>query len=125
MLQHEDDDADHNHLPVADGVCQAAPKGEQRRQGQQVGVDHPLHPCAGQAKLSLDLRHGDGHDGLVDERHRDGEDHRRQDPVLRSAGGGGADGHHSSLEITQVLWSGNPCWVARHRQTATPEQRQE
>jgi len=83
----EDDDAEGHHPPVAHRVGQPATEGEQRRQCEQVGVDGPLHAGGGQAEFALDLRHGDGHDGLVDERHRDGEDHRRQDQVPGTAWG--------------------------------------
>ena len=46
------------------------PEGEQRGQGDQVAVDHPLHAGRREAELALDVRHGDGDDRLVDERHR-------------------------------------------------------
>ena len=80
----EDDDAEHHHLLVTDRVGQPAPEGEERGQRQQIGVDRPLHARAREPELSLDLGRRDGDDRLVDERHRDGEDHRRQDEVSRS-----------------------------------------
>ena len=83
----EDDDADHDHLLVPDGVGQTAAEGEERGQREQIGVDRPLHPGAGETELLLDLGYGDGDDGLIDEGHRDGEDHRRQDQILRPASG--------------------------------------
>jgi hypothetical protein len=81
----EHDHADRHHAPVTNDVGQPAAEREQRGQGQQVGVDRPLHPGAAQAEFLLDLRDGDGHDGLVDEGHRDREDHRCEDQVLQPA----------------------------------------
>ncbi len=89
--EHEDPHGDHG--AVADGVGQPAAEGEEGGQRHQVGVDGPLDTGARQPEMSLDLGSGDGHDGLVDERHRDGEDHRRQDQVPRPATGGAGDGH--------------------------------
>ena len=77
----EDDHADDAHLGVAEDVRQPAAQGEQRGQGDQVAVHHPLHAGRGQPELALDVRHGDGDDRLVDERHGDREDHRGEDPV--------------------------------------------
>jgi hypothetical protein len=62
-------------------VGQPAAESEEGGQRQQVSVDRPLHAGGGQAEFLLELGHGDGHDGLVDERHRHGEDHRGQDQV--------------------------------------------
>ncbi len=84
-----------------DGVGQPAAEGEQRRQRQQVGVDRPLHAGAGEAELLLDLRRRDRHDRLVDEGHRDGEDHRRQDQVPRLPAGRG-NGRHLRAPSTVV-----------------------
>ena len=66
---------------MPDCVRQAAPEGEQSGQRQQVGVDRPLHAGAGEPELPLDLWDGDRHDRLVDEGHRDGKDHRRQNQI--------------------------------------------
>jgi hypothetical protein len=74
----EDDDTERDHFPVADGVAQAPAEREERRQRQQIGVDRPLHAGAGQTEFVLHFGRGDGHDGLVDERHRHGEDHCRE-----------------------------------------------
>ena len=79
----EHEHADHHHAPAAEHVAEPAPEGEQRRQRQQVAVDHPLRPGPRDRQLALELRDRDRHDRLVDERHRDGEHHRREDEVLR------------------------------------------
>ena len=42
-------------------------------------------PVADSAEVLLQLRHGERDDRLVDERHRDGEDHRRQDQPAAAA----------------------------------------
>ena len=42
----EDDDADQHHPPVAEDVGEPAAEREDRRQRQQVGVDHPLDAAA-------------------------------------------------------------------------------
>ncbi len=77
----EDDHAERDHATVPDGVRQAPAEGEQRRQRQQVGVDRPLHAGARQAELLLHFGRRDRDDRLIDERHRDGEDHRRENQV--------------------------------------------
>ena len=82
----EHDHAERDHLPVADRVGEPAAEGEQGRQRKQVGVDRPLDAGRAQAQFLLDLRHGDRHDRLVDERHRDREDHAGQDQAARSSG---------------------------------------
>ena len=76
-------------------------------------------PVAAQAELLLDLGHGDGHDGLIDEGHRDGEDHRRQDQVLRPAPGG--------LVLAIAIlpagrrWSSRRSGIGRSRVPADPD----
>ena len=77
----EDDDADDAHAPMAEDVRQPTSEGEERGQGEEVGVHHPLDSGGGQAELTLDTRHGDGDDRLVDERHRHREDHCGQNHV--------------------------------------------
>jgi hypothetical protein len=83
----EDDDADHDHAAVAGDVGEAAAEGEQRREREQVAVDDPLHPGRGERKVFLDAGDGDRDDRLVDEGHRDREDHRRQDQFAALAAG--------------------------------------
>src|SRR5664280_244608 len=80
---------------VPDRVRQPAAEREQRGEREQVGVDRPLHAGAREVKLLLNFGRGDRHDRLVDERHRHGKDHRRQDQVLRSPASGSADCHRS------------------------------
>ncbi len=81
----EHDHAERHHLAVPDRVGQAPAEGEQRGQRQQVGVDRPLRAGARQAELLLDFGRGDRDDRLVDEGHRHGEDHRRENQVPRSS----------------------------------------
>ena len=71
----EDDHTDHAHLGVAEDVREPAAQGEQRGQSDQVRVHDPLDPGRRQAQLALDVRHRDGDDRLIDERHGDREDH--------------------------------------------------
>ena len=77
----EDDDADHTHLGVPEDVGESPAEREQRREGDQITVDHPLDARRAEAELALDARDGDGDDRLVDERHGDREDHRGEHPV--------------------------------------------
>ena len=79
----EQDHAERHHLAVPDRVGEPPAEGEQRREREQVGVDRPLRAGARQMQLLLDFGRGDRDDRLVDERHRDREDHRRQDQVPR------------------------------------------
>jgi hypothetical protein len=73
---HESDDADHDHAPVAHDIGDLAAEGEQRRQREQVAVDDPLRPGGRERQLLLEVGNRDGDDRLIDERHRDREDHR-------------------------------------------------
>ena len=86
-------------LLVSDGVGQPAAEREQRRQRQQVGVDRPLDLGVGQAELVLDVGRRDRDDRLIDERHRDREDHRDQNQVARFVLGW-ADTRHAVLPCT-------------------------
>jgi hypothetical protein len=91
----EDDHPEHHHPAVPGDVGQATAEREQRCQRQQVGVDRPLHAAGRQAQVVLDGGRGDRNDGLVDEGHRDREDHRGQDQALRpGAGPGTTEGAH-------------------------------
>ena len=81
----EDDDADHDHAPVPGDVGEPAAEGEQGREREQVAVDDPLHPGRGEREVPLQLGDRDRDDRLVDEGHRDGEDHRREDQLLVGA----------------------------------------
>src|ERR1700749_2824715 len=56
-----------------------AAEGEERREREQVAVDDPLRPGGREVDVFLDRRQRDRDDRLVDEGHRDGEDHRRED----------------------------------------------
>jgi hypothetical protein len=58
-------------------------EGEQRREREQVAVDHPLHAGRREAEVFLKVRDRDRDDRLVDERHRDGEDHRQDEALVR------------------------------------------
>ena len=73
----------HDHHPPAPGdVGELAAEGEQRRQREHVAVDDPLGAGRGEPDVLLQLGHGERDDGLVDEHHRDREDHRREDERL-------------------------------------------
>jgi hypothetical protein len=63
---------------MAGDVREPPTEGEQRRQREQVRVDDPLRAGGRQAEVLLELGHCERDDRLVDERHRDGEDHRRE-----------------------------------------------
>jgi len=105
----EDDHPEHHHPAVPGDVGQPAAEGEQGRQRQQVGVDRPLHAAGGQDQIMLDRRRGDRDDGLVDEGHGDGEDHRRQDQAPRSAARGAA---HRVPPVLAILTSRVSVWAA-------------
>jgi len=75
----EGDDADEHHPPVAEHVGELAAEREQRREREQVAVEDPLRAGRGHAEVVLQVRHGEDDDRLVDEHHRDREDHRDQD----------------------------------------------
>jgi hypothetical protein len=77
----EHDDAERDHPAVTDGVGESPAEREQGSQRQQVGVDSPLHAGVREAELLLHFGRGDRHDRLIDEGHRDGEDHRRENQV--------------------------------------------
>ena len=77
----EHDDAERDHPAVTDGVGESPAEREQCSQRQQVGVDSPLHAGVREAELLLHFGRGDRHDRLIDEGHRDREDHRREDQV--------------------------------------------
>jgi hypothetical protein len=83
--QGEDADPQRHHPPVPERVGQPSAVGEERSQGQQVGVDRPLDPGAREPELTLDVRRRDRDDRLVDEHHRHREDHRRKDEILGPA----------------------------------------
>ena len=90
----DDEDQGADHARSDGGPTESAsrpPSGEERGQGQQIGVDHPLHAGGGKAEFGDDVRRRDRHDRLVDERHRDGEHHRGQRQRLggRASGTGG------------------------------------
>jgi hypothetical protein len=91
----EQRDADQHHPAVAEDVRDPAAEREERRQREQIAVDHPLDGRRRDAELVLDVRHGDGHDGLVDEHHRDGEHHGGERDILLRAGRRGRGRHHS------------------------------
>ena len=77
----ENDDADHAQS-WCDRRCQrGARRARRSSQCQQVAVDHPLHLCRGNDSSRWIFGTAIGDDRLIDERHRDGEDHRRQNPV--------------------------------------------
>ncbi len=98
----EQHDAEHDHLAVPDGVGEPAAEGEQRRQREQVGIDAPLHPGATEAELVLDVGRRDRDDRLVDERHRDREDHRDQDERLGGLGSGHRSAHLMQLRVGEL-----------------------
>jgi hypothetical protein len=74
----ERDHADHDHAAVPGDVREAPAECEQSRQREQIGVHDPLRAGGRQVQVLLELRHGERDDRLVDEGHRDGEDHRRE-----------------------------------------------
>jgi len=96
----EDDDAEHDHAPVAGDVGEAAAEGEEGREREQVAVDDPLHARRREREVVLDRRHRDRDDRLVDEGHRDGEDHRRQDQF---AVGGGRLVHAAPFAVRAAI----------------------
>ena len=66
---------------MAKGVGQAASKGKERSEREQVSIDRPLDSSAGEAQFPLDLGDRDGNDRLVDEGHGHGKNHRCQDQI--------------------------------------------
>ena len=76
------DHADHDHAAVPGYVGEPPAEGKQRGQGQQVAVHHPLHSGRRKREVLLQLGNGDRDDRLVDEGHRDGEDHRHENEPL-------------------------------------------
>ena len=111
--------ADQHHPLAPEHVAELAAEREQRRQREQVAVDHPLRAGRGQRQLLLDLRDRDRDDRLVDERHRDGEHHRRQHEVLvrchriTSSRSGGRALSSSAVASRRIL--GNPVPKASSR----------
>jgi hypothetical protein len=90
--EHGERDRSPDHrAPVAQDVGDAPAEGEQRRQRQQVAVDDPLRTSRRELEIVLQVRDRQRDNRLVDEHHRDREDHRGQHQVLiRGA-------HHAAL----------------------------
>jgi hypothetical protein len=84
---------------MTDRVREPATERKQRGQRQQVGVDRPLHAGVRQNEFLLNLGRRDRHDRLIIERHRDGEDHRRQDQTSRSPARSAADRHAAHATV--------------------------
>ena len=68
--------------PAPEHVGELAAEREQRRQRQQVAVDDPLRSGGRQRQVLLQVGDRDRDDRLVDERHRDREDHRGEHQAL-------------------------------------------
>ena len=78
----EADHADHDHAAVPGHVGEPSAEGKQGGQGQQIAVHHPLHSGRRKREVFLQLGNGDRDDRLVDEGHRDREDHRHENEPL-------------------------------------------
>src|SRR4029450_3576152 len=79
------DHPDHEHPPPAVVVAQGPAKQQEPRQGEGVGVDHPLE--AGDAGVQVLADGGQGHvdDGGVEEGDARPEHRGQQDPASRGA----------------------------------------
>ena len=74
------------------------PNANNAAEGEQVAVDHPLRSGRGERRARVWIfGHRDRDDRLVDEQHRDGEDHRRQHEVLAAAPSSLSHVRHSTV----------------------------
>jgi hypothetical protein len=92
----EDPQAPGEHPPAAQPVGQRAGGQHQRRQGQRVGVDHPLELGEAGPEVLLDRRQRRVHDGDVEEQHEGGD-------------GDGAEGPPPAIRVALVA-SLPLCW---------------
>jgi hypothetical protein len=76
----EDRQPEHEDEPAADLVGQRPRRQQHAREGQRVGVDHPLEVAEVGAEVALDRRQRDVHDRHVEQKHEDRDTAREQLP---------------------------------------------
>ena len=82
----EEDDADHEHAPVAVQVAEPAAEQEEAAAGQQVGVDDPDQRRLGEAEVGADRGQRDVDDRHVEHDHQHAEaDDAEGEPAARAA----------------------------------------
>ena len=82
----EDDESSHEHASATENVRQAPAEQEEAAEDERVGADHPLQILLREAKIRLDRRQSDVHDGDVehDDKLRDAEK-RQSEPLHAEA----------------------------------------
>ena len=78
----EDAEADGEHHAAAEHVAEHAGGEEEGRQGERVGVDHPLEVAEGRVQGVLDVGEGDVHHRDVEEEHEGGGANGDEGPPL-------------------------------------------
>ena len=67
------DEADDEHAPTTEPVAERGAGEQQDREGQGVGVDHPLERGERRAEVGLDDGEGGRHDEVVERDHEQGD----------------------------------------------------
>ena len=73
-------EADDEHPLATEPVAERGAGDQQDREGQGVGVDHPLQLGQARAEVALDDRQGGRHDEVVEGDHEQGERGDREGP---------------------------------------------
>ena len=88
----EDGHADEEDALATEPVAERGAGDEQDREGQGVGVDHPLEVGQRGAEVALDDRQGGRHDEVVEGDHEQGERRDREGPAGWRFGSGSSVG---------------------------------
>ena len=72
----------HEDAPAPEQVGRAAAQQQEAREGQRVGVDHPLQVDGGEAQILADRRERDVHDRDVEDDHELRQAGQGQNPAL-------------------------------------------
>ena len=91
----EDGHPDEEHPLATEPVAERGAGDEQDREGQGVGVDHPLEVGQARAEIALDDGQGGRHDEVVEGDHEQGERRDREGPQA----GGSGPGHRVGLLV--------------------------
>ena len=79
---------DQEHPLATEPVAERGAGDEQDREGQGVGVDHPLQVGQARAEVALDDGQGGRHDEVVEGDHEQGERRDREGPQAGGSGPG-------------------------------------
>ena len=100
--EREQAEAGDHHTLASDQVAETASQKQQAGEGDQIGVDDPGQAGLREAEIALDGRQRNVDDGLIENGHKETEDHNAGDnPFVSKPGpgcGGGILHENSSLE---------------------------